>query len=97
MYLTLEIPDDIAGRLGGGEHSTGNVASTTDDLSRRALESFGLEEYKAGRITKAELRRVLGFTSRYELDGFLKAREVWVEYTIEEFHRELEDLKRLGF
>jgi hypothetical protein len=43
------------------------------DLSRRVL---ALEEYKAGRITKAELRRLLGFETRYELDGFLKAHDV---------------------
>ena len=63
MNLTVHIPDDLVGPLsaGGG------------DLSRRALEAPGLEEYKSGRITKAVLRRLLGFTSRYELDGFLKA------------------------
>ena len=51
MNLNVEIPDDLAERL----------AAAGDDLSRRALESFALEEYKARRITKAELRRLLGF------------------------------------
>jgi uncharacterized protein (DUF433 family) len=37
------------------------------------LEGFGLEEYKAGRISKSELRRLFGFETRYELDGFLKS------------------------
>jgi len=83
----VHIPDDLATQLsaGGG------------DLSRRALEAFGLEEYKSGRITKAELRRLLGLTSRYELDGFLKAHELWIDYSVEDFPRELQDLKRLGF
>jgi hypothetical protein len=40
------------------------------DLSRRELETLGLEEYKSGRVTEAELRRLLGFTARYQLDGF---------------------------
>jgi hypothetical protein len=87
MNLTVEIPDDLAGRL--------NAAG--GDLSRRALEAFGLEEYKSGHITKAELRRLLGLGTRYELDGFLKAHQVWVDYTVEDFRRELQDLKRLGF
>jgi len=87
MNLTVEIPDDLAGRL--------NAAG--GDLSRRALEALGLEEYKSGRITKAELRRLLGIGTRYELDGFLKAHQVWVDYTVEDFRRELQDLKRLGF
>jgi hypothetical protein len=87
MNLTVEIPDDLAGRLaaGGG------------DLSRRALEAFGLEEYKTGRITKAELRRLLGITSRYEFDGFLKAHEIWIDYTVDDFRSEVDTLKRLGF
>jgi hypothetical protein len=87
MNLTVEIPDDLAGRLsaGGG------------DLSRRALEAFGAEEYRNGRISKAELRGLLGITTRYELDGFLKAHEVWIDYSVEDFRRELDDLRRLGF
>ena len=53
------------------------------DLERRALEAFGLAEYRAGRITLPGLRRPLGL-SRYELDGFLKARGVYEEYTLED-------------
>jgi len=87
MNLIVEIPDDLAGRL--------SVAG--GDLSRRALEAFALEEYKNERISKAELRRLLGIQSRYELDGLLKAHNVWIEYTIEDFRREMETLERLGF
>lgn len=87
MDLTVHIPDDLAGQFG----------AAGGDLSRRALEALGLEEYKSGRITKSVLRRLLGFTSRYELDGFLKAHTVWIEYSVEDFRRELQDLKRLGF
>jgi hypothetical protein len=61
------------------------------------LEGFGLEEYKAGRITKAELRRLLGFETRYELDGFLKAHAVWMNYTIDDLRREVATLQYLGF
>jgi hypothetical protein len=65
-------------------------------LSRRALEGFSLEEYKVGRITKAELRRLLGFETRYELDGFLKAHDVWMNYTIDDLRREVATLQLLG-
>ena len=57
----------------------------------------GLEEYRAGRITKAELRRLLGFETRYELDGFLKAHDVWMNYTIEDLRRDVATLQHLGF
>ena len=43
------------------------------------------------------MRRLLGLSTRYELDGFLKAHQVWGDYTVEDFRRELQDLKRLGF
>ncbi len=86
MHLNLEIPDDLAGRLGAPEI----------DLSRRALEAFAIEEYKHERLSKADLRRLLGIASRYDLDGFLKAHDVWIDFSIEEFHRELDTLKRLG-
>jgi predicted HTH domain antitoxin len=87
MNLTVEIPDDLVGRL----------TAAGGDLSRRALEALALEEFRSGHITKAELRRLLGFGTRYELDGFLKAHAVWIDYTVEDFQRELQDLKRLGF
>lgn len=86
MEVTVHIPDDLAARLGA-----------EGDLSRRALEALALEEYKSGRIGRADLRRFLGFTTRYELDGFLKAHDVWTDYTLEDFQRERDDLRRLGF
>jgi len=87
MDVTVRIPDEIAARLcaGGG------------DLSRRALEALALEEYKRGRLSKPELRSLLGFGTRYQLDGFLKAHEVYEDYSIEDFEREQATLRKLGF
>jgi hypothetical protein len=86
MNLTLEIPDDLAGQL----------TAAGGDLSRRALEALALEEYKSGHLTEDELRRMLGFGTRYQLDGFLKAHDVWIEYTLDDFRREVDSLKQLG-
>ena len=58
MDVTVHIPDDVVEHLGAG-----------GDLSLRALEALALEEYRSGHIGKADLRRLLGFTTRYELDG----------------------------
>ena len=66
-------------------------------MSRRALEAFALEEYKAGRLTDPQVRQLLGFETRDELDGFLKAHEVWLNFTREDFERERAALRRLGF
>ncbi len=85
MNLTVEIPDDIANRL----------IATGDDLSRRALEGFALEELKAGRITEPELCRMLGL-ARVQADGFLKAHGVYDDYTLQDFEQERAALKSLG-
>lgn len=87
MELTVHIPDEIAPRL----------QAVGGDLSRRALEALALEEYKNGHITKPELRQMLGFGTRYKLDGFLKEHGVVEDYTWEEYEREREDLRTIGF
>jgi hypothetical protein len=87
VELTLHIPDEMAKRL----------AASGSDLSRRALEAFALEEYKAGRLTDPQVRQLLGFETRDELDGFLKAHEVWLNFTREDLERERAALRRLGF
>jgi Uncharacterised protein family (UPF0175) len=87
MNLIVQIPDDIAGRL----------SASGGDLSRRALEALLAEEYKHERLTKPELQQLLGIETSYELDGFLKAHDVWIEYTREDAERERKGLERLGF
>jgi hypothetical protein len=86
LDLTVHIPDDLASRLG----ADGN------DLSRRALEGLAIEEYKNGPISDPELVRLLGFETRYELDGFLKAHGVYEDVTMADVERDLADLKSLG-
>jgi hypothetical protein len=48
-------------------------------------------------LNEAQLRQVLGFETRDELDGFLKAHEVWLNVTREDLERERAALRRLGF
>ena len=87
MELTVQIPDDLAR----------SMSASGADLSRRALEALALEEFKSGRLTKPELRRLLGFGTRYRLDGFLKSHDVYEDYTMEDFDRDRDALKQLGF
>ena len=86
MEITVQIPDDLAR----------SMSASGGDLSRRALEALALEEFKSGRITKPELRRLLGFGTRYRLDAFLKAHDVYEDYTLQDLEQELEGLRRLG-
>jgi hypothetical protein len=87
MDVILHIPDELATRLRAAEGA---------DLSGRALEGLALEEYKKGNLTDPELRHMLGFETRHELDGFLKAHGVYDDFTMEDFEHDLADLKSLG-
>jgi hypothetical protein len=87
MNVTIQIPDEVARDL----------AAAGGNLSRRALEGFALEEYKSGRLTKPALRLLLGFSTRDQLDGFLKAHSVVEDLpTTDDLERERQDLRSLG-
>jgi hypothetical protein len=85
MNVNFDIPNDIGARL-----------APAGDLSRKVLETFALQELKAGRITEPELCEMLGL-ARIQLDGFLKAHGVYEDYTMEDFEKERAALKSLGF
>ena len=85
MNVTFPVPDDFARRFG-----------SEADVGRRALEALALQEYRAGRLTRVELRHLLGFATRWELDGLLKEHGIYDGITVEELDRQLQDTDRLG-
>ena len=62
MTVMVPIPSDLAARFG-----------SEAELGRRVVEALALEEYRAGRMPRAELHQVLGFRTGSELESFLKA------------------------
>jgi hypothetical protein len=62
MHVTVPLPDDLA------QHA---------NPVREALEAFAIEGYRSGALSAPQVRELLGFETRYELDGFLKAHQVW--------------------
>jgi predicted HTH domain antitoxin len=85
MEVTVTIPEDIAAQL----------HTKWQDLPRAALESLALEAYRSGTLTTAQLRRLLGFESRYELDGFLKQAGVYLDYDLEDLKQDLETIRKV--
>jgi len=85
MNIVFNIPDDVATQLSAG-----------GDIQRQALEALALESYRAGRLTRPELRRLLGFGSRPALDAFLVSREIFGTYTEKDLARDRQDLQTLG-
>jgi hypothetical protein len=86
VEITVALPDDIAQQL----------QSSSADLSRTALESIALEGYRSDRLTGAQVMRMLGFQTRMELDAFLKAHEVYLDYTLEDVERDAETSRRIS-
>lgn len=81
--VTVHIPAALADHLGG----------PGPDLDRQAAEALAIQAYQAGTLTAYELRQVLSIETRYELDGYLKARGVYEPVTLDDIHRDLEDLR----
>ena len=86
MNLIVQIPDDLAQRLSAGR----------GDVERQALEGLAIEAFRAGQLTKPELRRMLGLGSRSALDAFLVAHDQFGTHTELDLARDREDLQRLG-
>ena len=80
MQITLELPDDVAQGL----------EAQVKNLPRALLESFAAEGYRSGKFTEEQVRRILGFGTRIQVDGFLKEHGVYLAYTLEDLDRETE-------
>jgi hypothetical protein len=78
MEITLNLPEDVAQGL----------TAKWGDLPRAALESLALEGYRAGALTQGQVRRLLGFGSRAEVDRFLKQHGVYLDYTVADLERD---------
>jgi predicted HTH domain antitoxin len=84
MQITVELPDEMARQM----------IPAGLDPARAALEDMAVEAYRAHRLTEHQLATLLGM-ERYELDGFLKRREVWLESTTDDLRQEIEVGERL--
>ncbi len=78
MEIMVQLPEDVAKHL----------AAKWQNLPRAALESLALEGYRSGALTQSQVRRMLGFQTRMQVDGFLKDHGVSLEYTVEDLDRE---------
>lgn len=79
MKITVELPDDVA------RHP---------DPGREALEALAVEGYRSGALSHHQAAQLLGLT-RFEFDGFLKARNIYDHaYGIADLDRDMEDLRK---
>jgi len=63
MNVILHIPDDVAERLADG-----------GDLEYQALEALATEAVRAGRLSEAEFRRLMGAAAGADPDASIETR-----------------------
>ena len=80
MQITVQLPDDLPQR---------------PDPARVALEAVAIEAYRSGALSSYQTRLLLGFETRYELEGFLKDHEVWEHaYSVEDLEKDAAGFER---
>ena len=83
MNVAIELPEDIALHL----------AQNWGNLSRRTLGAVAIEAYRAGVLTEAQVQKMLGFPSRWEVDRMLKQAHAYLDYTEEDLAGDIEALR----
>lgn len=86
MQLTLDVPDDIAAALN----------ARWPDVPRKLLEAVAVEGYRTGALTEGQVRRLLGFATRFEVHALLKEHRVPLQYTAADLEDDLAAHRELG-
>ncbi len=86
MEISITVPDELAERL--NRHWA--------DIPRHSLEALVGDACREGLLSPVEAQQVLGLSSRYELDGFLKRCGVFLDYTAADLQQDLETYRGLS-
>lgn len=78
MQVIVEIPDEFAGSL----------VPAGSDPGRLLLEDAVAAAYRDRRLTMEQVRRILGFATRMEVNPFLQKYEIY-DYTTEDLESDI--------
>jgi hypothetical protein len=85
MEVTIHVPDTLLQRL---QERWG------EGLPRHVVESWVLEDFHTGILTTEEVRQLLGYETRFEVPGFLKAHGTSF-YTMKDLEQDFATLDEL--
>jgi predicted HTH domain antitoxin len=81
VQITVELPNDLA------QHP---------DPAREAVEALAIAGYRSGKLTAFQASRLLGFSTRFDFEGFLKQRNILDHaYDAEDLEADVEALSKL--
>jgi hypothetical protein len=79
VNIAIDIPADI-GEL---------LAAQAGGASRAVVEAVAAEAYRSGSITTAQVQQMLGLSSRWETESFLRRAEAFQAYTMDDLDRDI--------
>ena len=87
MQVIINLPEDIARIL----------QSNGQNIERGMLEAIAVENYRSGKLTQAQVRKLLGFQTDLQVDAFLKLHNVDLDYDEEDLRRDTETSRHISF
>jgi Uncharacterised protein family (UPF0175) len=84
MQVTVEIPDRFVP----------NIVPEGTDAARRLLEDSVAASYRERRLTIEQVRQILGYATRMEVDPFLQRYEIF-DYSPEDLRNDMAGLDDL--
>jgi len=85
MEVTINLPEDVVKVF----------SANGENIEREVLEATALEGYREGKLSQAQVRRMLGFQTDMQVDAFLKAHDVWLNYTVEDLEQDRRTMEKL--
>lgn len=85
MRVTIELSEDVVQAL----------QKNCSDISRAVLEALAIEGYRAGKLSEAQVARMLGYGSRMRVHALLKEAGVYLHYTEADLARDIETNRQL--
>ncbi len=86
MAVNIPLPEDIEAML---EKQWG-------DLPRHALEALAIEGYRARVLSRSQVRRMLSFETRDQVDQFMLRHDVPFDYSLDDFEHDTQTSKYLN-
>jgi hypothetical protein len=84
MQVTVDIPDQFVR----------NIVPEGTDAARRLLEDSVAASYRERRLTLEQVRQLLGFATRMEVDPFLQRYEIY-DYSVDDLREDMAGLDDL--
>jgi Uncharacterised protein family (UPF0175) len=79
MIVTIDIPDEFAAE----------IMPAGQDPVRAVLEAVALDGYRRELLSQSQVRRMLGFETRFEVDALFKERDIYWHYSVEDLENDL--------